>query len=105
MKILGRGKLPSSSLLAAPRIDALVVSDPGPLKTRLLDQISVLSRVLGVRGRGRDLQAAVERLDLEGIVAKRLGDPYTPETVWRKVKNRAYTQMEGRAELFHPKPR
>lgn len=35
---------------------------------------SVLSPVFGVRGRGRDLFAAVERLDLEGIVAKRLAD-------------------------------
>jgi hypothetical protein len=59
--------------------------------------------VFGVRGRGRDLFAAVERLDLEGIVAKRLADPYTPETVWRKVRNGAYTQMEGRGELFHPR--
>jgi len=64
---------------------------------------TVLSPVFGVRGRGRDLFAAVERLDLEGIVAKRLADPYTPDTVWRKVRNGAYTQIEGRAELFHPR--
>jgi hypothetical protein len=25
-------------------------------------------------------------------------------TVWYKVKNRAYTQMERRGELFHPGP-
>jgi len=62
---------------------------------------TVLSPVFGVRGRGRDLFAAVERLDLEGIVAKRLADPYTPDTVWRKVRNGAYTQMEDRRELFH----
>lgn len=62
-----------------------------------------LSPVFGVRGRGRDLFAAVERLDLEGIVAKRLADPYTPDTVWRKVRNGAYTQMEGRGDLFHLK--
>jgi hypothetical protein len=43
----------------------------------------------------------VERLDLEGIVAKRLVDPYTPDTVWRKVRNGAYTQMGGRRDLFH----
>jgi hypothetical protein len=28
--------------------------------------------------------------------------PYAPATVWYKMKNRAYTQMEGRGELFHP---
>jgi bifunctional non-homologous end joining protein LigD len=62
---------------------------------------TVLSRVFAVDDRGRDLFAAAERLDLEGIVAKRKADPYGPETVWYKVKNRAYTQMEGRGELFH----
>jgi bifunctional non-homologous end joining protein LigD len=44
---------------------------------------TVLSRVFAVESRGRDLFGAAERLDLEGIVAKR-----------------AYTQMEGRGELF-----
>jgi bifunctional non-homologous end joining protein LigD len=66
---------------------------------------TVLSRVFAVEGRGRDLFGAAERLDLEGIVAKRRADPYAPTTTWYKVKNRAYTQMEGRGELFHPKPR
>jgi hypothetical protein len=42
----------------------------------------------------------VDRLDLEGIVAKRKADPCGPETVWYKVKNRTYTQAEGRWELF-----
>jgi bifunctional non-homologous end joining protein LigD len=69
--------------------------------SRLVSRTSmVLSPLFGVRGRGRDLFTAVERLDLEGIVAKRLGDGYTPDTVWRKVRNRAYTQMEGRRDLF-----
>jgi ATP-dependent DNA ligase len=58
-----------------------------------------------VEGRGRDLFAAAERLDLEGIVAKRMADHYAPGTVWYKIKNRAYTQMEGRGELFHPRQR
>jgi hypothetical protein len=31
--------------------------------------------------RGRHLLAAVERLDLEGMVAKRLRDLYTPDVV------------------------
>ena len=66
---------------------------------------TVLSRVFAVERRGRDLSAAAERLDLEGIVAKRQQDPYGPATVWYKVKNRAYTQMDGRGELFHPKLR
>ena len=60
----------------------------------------VLSRVLSVEGRGRDMLAAAQQLDLEGIVAKRKADPYGPETTWFKIKNRAYTQAEGRWELF-----
>jgi ATP-dependent DNA ligase len=41
-----------------------------------------------------------ERLDLEGIGAKRKADPYRPETVWYKIKSRTYTQGEGRWQLF-----
>jgi ATP-dependent DNA ligase len=44
---------------------------------------------------------AVQRLDLEGVVAKRLADAYQPDTVWRKVRNGEYTQMPGRRDLFH----
>ena len=51
-----------------------------------------------------EMLAAAERLDLEGIVAKRKADAYRPETVWHKIKSRTYTQAEGRGELFH-KPR
>jgi ATP-dependent DNA ligase len=73
---------------------------------RLVKKTStVLSPVFGLRARGRDLFSAVERLDLEGIVAKRMADPYTPDTVLRKVRNGAYTQLEGRGELFHPTKR
>ena len=50
---------------------------------------------------GRDTFAAAERLDLEGIVAKRKADPYGAGVTWYKIKNRAYTQMEGRGDLFH----
>lgn len=53
-----------------------------------------------IEERGRDLFAAAQRLDLEGIVAKRKADSYGPGTIWYKVKNPAYTQSEGRWELF-----
>jgi bifunctional non-homologous end joining protein LigD len=52
---------------------------------------TVVSQVFSIEGRGRDLFAAVQRLDLEGIVAKRKADPDRPETVWYKIKNRTYT--------------
>jgi hypothetical protein len=32
-------------------------------------------------------------------------NPYAPSTVWFKVKNRAYTQLEGRGDLFYPRGR
>jgi ATP-dependent DNA ligase len=56
----------------------------------------VLSQAFSIEERGRDLFAAAERLDLEGIVAKRKADRYAPETVWYKIKNPAYTQADGR---------
>jgi len=38
---------------------------------------------------------------LEGIVAKRKFDPYIPnEANWLKIRNRAYSQLQGREELF-----
>ena len=61
---------------------------------------TVLSQVFSIEGRGRDLFDAVQRLDLEGIVAKRKVDPYEPETVWYKIKSGTYTQGEGRWELI-----
>ena len=38
--------------------------------------------------------------DLEGIIAKRRGDPYAIDTLWVKVKHRGYSQMNGRHEMF-----
>ena len=54
----------------------------------------------GVTGRGRRLFDLVVAQDLEGLVAKRLDDPYGPATTWWKIMNRAYTQKDGRGELF-----
>jgi ATP-dependent DNA ligase len=43
-------------------------------------------------------------MDLEGIVAKRKDALYTPEeTSWVKIKNRDYSQIVGRKELFERK--
>ena len=61
---------------------------------------TALSQVFTLEGRGCDMLRAAERLDLEGIVAKRKTDPYGPDTVWYKIRNQAYTQAEGRRELF-----
>jgi bifunctional non-homologous end joining protein LigD len=59
-----------------------------------------LNRIPCFKAEGKALFEAACRLDLEGIVAKRSDDPYSPETAWYKIKNPTYTQAEGRAELF-----
>jgi len=39
-------------------------------------------------------------MDLEGIVAKHSLAPYTTDTTWFKIKNRGYSQLQCREELF-----
>lgn len=68
---------------------------------RLIPSTSpTLSHVMAVSESGKALFGATQQLDLEGIVAKRLGDPYDESTVWYKIKNRAYSQMTNRFERF-----
>ena len=62
-----------------------------------------VSEALSVAGRGCELLMCAN--DLEGIVAKRLADPYDPRVKWHKIKNRAYSQNEGRGDLFNGPPR
>jgi bifunctional non-homologous end joining protein LigD len=55
------------------------------------------------RGNGSALYRLACHLDLEGIVAKRADSPYEDNARsphWIKIKNPAYSQKEGRAELF-----
>jgi bifunctional non-homologous end joining protein LigD len=59
-----------------------------------------LSRIPCFENEGKELFEAACRLDLEGVVAKRKRDPYEPSVTWYKIKNAAYTQSEGRRELF-----
>jgi bifunctional non-homologous end joining protein LigD len=54
-----------------------------------------------VPARGAQLFQAACRMDLEGIVGKYQRGLYIPEaTTWVKIKNPAYSQGEGRRELF-----
>ncbi len=59
-----------------------------------------LHRCEPVPGEGIAAFKAVCDLDLEGIVAKRLRDPYWPRAAWWKILKPRYSQKEGRAELF-----
>src|SRR6516165_7070446 len=61
----------------------------------------IISEALSVTGRGRDLFELICSNDLEGIVAKRLRDPYEPRVRWLKIKNPDYSQKEGRGDLFN----
>jgi bifunctional non-homologous end joining protein LigD len=61
---------------------------------------AIIGEALSVTGRGHKLFELMCANDLEGIVAKRLKDPYGPHTRWLKIKNPGYSQNEGRRELF-----
>ncbi len=56
-----------------------------------------------VEGRGTDLFRLVCEQDLERIVAKWKCGPYLSadgDTSWLKIRNRNYSQMQGRREQF-----
>ena len=61
---------------------------------------AIITEALSVAGRGHKLFELMCENDLEGVVAKRLKDPYGPHTRWLKIKNPNYSQNEGRRELF-----
>jgi bifunctional non-homologous end joining protein LigD len=61
----------------------------------------VISEALSVRGRGHDLFKLMRTHDIEGIVAKRLADPYDSRVRWFKIKYPDYSQKEGRRDLFN----
>jgi hypothetical protein len=59
-----------------------------------------LGSAVGSR-QGHELFALMRANDLEGIVAKRLADPYDSRVGWFKIKNPDYLQKEGRRELLN----
>jgi ATP-dependent DNA ligase len=67
-------------------------------------QTGIVCSTLTIEAHGQELFDAVLRTDVEGIVAKRMTDPYDARTRWLKVKNPTYTQAEGRRELFERRP-
>jgi bifunctional non-homologous end joining protein LigD len=54
-----------------------------------------------VRGKGTALYREICKRDLEGIVAKRKDGLYSSTAQWLKVMNPAYTQHDGRHEMFN----
>ena len=55
----------------------------------------IVSEALSVAGRGGELFELMRTNDLEGIVGKRLADPYDTRVRWLKIKNPDYSQKEG----------
>jgi hypothetical protein len=81
--------------------DGAVRGPPARSKAIGVTSSPVISEALSVQGRGRELLELMQAHDLEGIVAKRLDDPYEPRVRWLKIKNPNYTQKEGRGKLFN----
>lgn len=77
-------------------------SEPYARRKALLKRLLARQGVIGYVAEHDtpDLFEAAVRLDMEGIVAKRVNDPYSPETEWVKVKHREYSQMRDRWDLF-----
>jgi ATP-dependent DNA ligase len=61
-----------------------------------------LYKILTIEEHGRALYGAVKRMDLEGIVGKRVDEPYAPTTTWYKIGNSAYPHHHAQGELFQP---
>ena len=91
----------------------LLMSDGKDLRTeKLTDRKQELRRLMAkvpesrmryadhVEQHGAALFQRICEMDLEGIVAKHSLAPYTTDTTWFKIKNRSYSQMAGREELF-----
>ncbi len=69
---------------------------------RLMPKSTRMQYVDHIHEQGTALFQRVCKLDLEGIVAKHSHAPYVPDapSTWFKIKNRNYSQMAGREELF-----
>ena len=61
------------------------------LRTILSARSPTILEALYVEGRGRELFQLMRTKDLEGIVAKRLDDPYNPRVRWLKINNPGYS--------------
>jgi bifunctional non-homologous end joining protein LigD len=58
-----------------------------------------LYKVFSLAEHGRALFEATRKMELDGILAKRLSDPYGPETVWYRIRNPAHRQGDLRVDL------
>jgi len=94
--------------------DLLMIDGKDLRREKLTDRKHELRRLLSrvpkspayyadhIEGYGTALFERVCRLDLEGIVAKHAFGTYATDekTTWFKIKNRGYSQSQGREKLF-----
>ena len=93
--------------------DLLFLNGTDVRHERLIDRKMELRRLLGQRaspviyadhvdGAGVALFKKACEHDLEGVVAKHKYSSYAPnaEPTWFKIRNRSYSQLAGRHELF-----
>jgi ATP-dependent DNA ligase len=66
--------------------------------------VGALNRVPCFEEEGSELFEAACGLDLEGIVAKRKGDPYAPETPWYKIKKSNLHAGRGAERTLRAEP-
>jgi bifunctional non-homologous end joining protein LigD len=64
----------------------------------------IVSEALAVEGRGRELFQLMCKNDLEGVVAKRVTDPYEPSVQWLKIKNPDYSRRKEEAICSTTRP-
>jgi bifunctional non-homologous end joining protein LigD len=59
-----------------------------------------LFKIFALEEHGRALFAAARRMDLDGVVARRLSDLYSPESVWYIIPNPSAGQSEAVPDPF-----
>jgi bifunctional non-homologous end joining protein LigD len=70
------------------------------LATLLPRDTGPLFKIFALEEHGRALFAAARRMDLDGVVARRLSDPYAPESVWYIIPNPSAGQGEAAPDPF-----
>jgi bifunctional non-homologous end joining protein LigD len=59
-----------------------------------------LFKIFALEEHGRALFAAARRMDLDGVIARRLSDLYSPESVWYIIPNPSAGQSEAVPDPF-----
>ena len=96
---------PAFGAFDLPWLDADLRSSPLARRRASLAELfprdtGPLFKIFALEEHGRALFAAARRMDLDGIVARRLSDPYGPESVWYIIRNPSAGQGEAAPDPF-----